>query len=282
MSLRTIVQLIQGMATQDGAGVALKRIIGQPALKNLDPFLLLDEFGSNEASDYIAGFPEHPHRGFQTVTYMLEGKMAHKDSAGNSGVIETGGLQWMNAGRGILHSEMPLQTEGLMRGFQLWVNLPSAHKMSEPGYQDIPASQIPVIEPEEGVKVKVLAGVFLKTRGPVTTAQVQPLMLDIALSANRHLSVPIPQNHNCFIQCFEGSISVEGQPLAKGQLAVLSPGTELKLHATEAARVLLVAGAPIGESVVQYGPFVMNTEAEIRQALADYRAGTLTSSTNRS
>jgi len=282
MSQRTIVQRIQGMATQDGAGVALKRIIGQPALKNLDPFLLLDEFGSNEASDYIAGFPEHPHRGFQTVTYMLEGRMAHKDSAGNAGVIETGGLQWMNAGRGILHSEMPLQTEGLMRGFQLWVNLPSAHKMSEPGYQDIPASQIPVIESGAGIRVKVLAGEFEGTTGPVTTAQVQPLMLDIGLTAGRQLTVPIPHGHNAFLQCFEGSVLIGDQPLAKGQLAVLSQGDILELQGKEDSRTLLVAGSPIGEPVVQYGPFVMNTEGEIRQALADYRAGTLTSSTGRS
>ncbi len=275
MSERKVVKKVQGMATQDGAGVSLKRILGQPALRNLDPFLMLDEFGSDNPGEYIAGFPEHPHRGFQTVTYMLEGKMRHQDSAGNSGVIQSGGIQWMNAGRGIIHSEMPEQTEGLMRGFQLWINLPASEKMSAPGYQDIPASQVPELTLDNGVSVKVLAGEFDQIKGPVSTQSVKPLFYDLAFSEDAEQVIDLPIEHQCFCYCYEGCIEIVGEPIVQGELAVFSKGNKLRVKGNAGARLIVLAARPIGEPVVQYGPFVMNTEAEIHQAMMDYRSGRL-------
>jgi redox-sensitive bicupin YhaK (pirin superfamily) len=275
MKSRTIVQIAEGLDTQDGAGVKLKRIIGQRSLPRLDPFLMLDEFGSDDAQDYIAGFPEHPHRGFQTVTYMLEGKMEHRDSVGNVGLIESGGIQWMNAGKGIIHAEMPKQTEGMMRGFQLWVNLPAAEKMSEPAYQDIPADCVPEVAVSQHIKVKVLSGSFSGVAGPVATQAVKPLFLDIAFAQAGELTIPIEEGHNAFIYCFAGSVQVEGQILRTAQLGVLGEGDELRLSASGSARAILVGGQPIGEPVVQYGPFVMNTQQQIEQALRDFQNGVL-------
>ncbi|MEW9796791.1 pirin family protein [Alteromonas sp. CYL-A6] len=274
---RTVKSVANGIATSDGAGVALTRIIGQPALPRLDPFLMLDYFGSEEATDYIAGFPSHPHRGFQTVTYMLAGRMRHRDSVGNDGVIETGGIQWMNAGRGIIHEEMPEQKEGLLRGFQLWVNLPAEQKMSAPGYQDIPPSEVPIVN-KPGVNVHVLAGNYDGATGPVTGSPVSPHFYDLRFTTQdsaEPLVVPLPASHSAFVYCYEGVVSVAGYTLTAGTLAVLTDGDSVSIDTPKGGKAILVAGEPIGEPVVQYGPFVMNTEAEIHQALHDYQTGRL-------
>ncbi|RDV26073.1 pirin family protein [Alteromonas aestuariivivens] len=274
---RIIHSVHRGRATQDGAGVSLTRLIGQPSLPRLDPFLMLDFFGSDKPNDYLAGFPSHPHRGFQTVTYMLAGKMRHRDSVGNEGVIEAGGIQWMNAGRGIIHEEMPEQQEGLLQGFQLWVNLPAQQKMSAPGYQDIPASRVPEVKVGEHIRVKVLAGEFQGTKGPVETTSVKPLFFDIAGERPQsELNIPLSSQHNAFVYCYAGAVEVGGQTLSGGQLAVLGAGNAVNLNFTAAGKLILVAGQPIGEPVVQYGPFVMNTEQEIHQAIVDYQSGKLT------
>ncbi len=272
---RVIEKIVSGQATQDGAGVSLKRIIGQSALPRLDPFLMLDEFGSDRPQDYISGFPEHPHRGFQTVTYMLAGKMEHRDSVGNRGIIESGGIQWMNAGRGIIHSEMPMQTEGLIRGFQLWVNLPAKDKMSEPSYQDIPASQVPVVNMENGTQVKILSGEFNQVRGPVRGQSMDPLFLDVQIAAEQSLNIAISTGHAAFIYCYEGSLIIQGEALIKGELAVLSKGDCLDVVGKETSSFIIVAGQAINEPIVQHGPFVMNSESEIRQAVHDFQTGRL-------
>ena len=268
-----IKQLVSGIATQDGAGVRLTRIIGQPALPRLDPFLMLDEFGSDQAQDYLAGFPEHPHRGFQTVTYMLAGKMEHRDSVGNKGVIETGGIQWMNAGRGIIHSEMPKQTEGLMRGFQLWVNLPASEKMSAPNYQDIKADQVPVITEQTGLQIRVLVGEFNGVKGPVEAQAVKPLFIDCHFSQNQEVTIPVAPEQVFFVYCYQGELSLGHQVVRKGQLAVLESTNLIGLRGVADSRCIVVGGRPLNEPVVQYGPFVMNTEQEIRQAIEDFRQG---------
>ncbi|WJG09103.1 pirin family protein [Aliiglaciecola sp. LCG003] len=272
MQSRMIKQVVNGIAAQDGAGVKLKRVLGQPALRNLDPFLMLDEFGSDNPNDYLAGFPPHPHRGFQTVTYMLDGKMQHQDSVGNKGLIEKGGIQWMNAGKGIIHEEMPQHSEVAMRGFQLWVNLPANEKMSEPNYQDIPASDVPIVNVGRS-EVKVLAGSFANHTGPVSTQAVEPIFLDIKLHGEEPLDIPIPAGHNSFIYCYEGEINIQADTLKKSQLGVLTDGETVTISSHAESRCIVVAGAPINEAIVQYGPFVMNTEEEIRQAMKDYQSG---------
>lgn len=274
MSVRRITQRVRGIATQDGAGVKLTRIIGQPALPRLDPFLMLDFFGSEEASDYIEGFPPHPHRGFQTVTYMLTGKMRHKDSVGNEGVIESGGIQWMNAGRGIIHEEMPEQESGLLRGFQLWVNLPASEKLSEPGYQDIQPASVPSAQLGNGNSVKVLAGTINDVSGPVSTQAVAPLFVDFDLKTQDIQAVTVEDGHNGFVYCYDGKLTLCGETIEAGELAVLSDTGDVEISGT--GKAILVAGEPIREPVVQYGPFVMNTEQEIRQALMDYQSGNFT------
>jgi hypothetical protein len=276
LKVTTIKQIVEGMPASDGAGVKLKRVIGQPMLKRLDPFLMLDEFGSEDAQDYIAGFPKHPHRGFQTVTYMLNGKMGHKDSMGNEGVIEDGGLQWMNAGKGIIHEEMPMQIEGKMRGFQLWVNLPSTEKMSTPGYQDIATADIPELSTEKGSLIRVLAGDYKGQKGAVTTQSVKPQFFDFHLVANESLNIATEPTHNGFLYVYEGRIEASGKVLSKGRLAVLSLASTLVLDSKDGARVIFVSGEPINEPVVQYGPFVMNSQEEINQALHDFQQGVLT------
>lgn len=283
-NLKFIEKVVSGMPTSDGAGVSLTRIIGQPDLPRLDPFLMLDFFGSDKPDEYLAGFPPHPHRGFQTVTYMLAGKMRHKDSVGNEGVIDAGGIQWMNAGKGIIHEEMPEQEEGLLRGFQLWVNLPASEKMTAPNYQDIKPGSVPTVHIDDA-KVKVLAGTLSGITGPVKTTAVAPTFLDITLP-NGTSKISVGLNETSFIYVYEGSLIVnEGTEgiykraltLKQGQLGVVSKeGTELVVSSCEPAKFILVSGKPINEPVVQYGPFVMNSQQEIVQAFNDYQNGTLT------
>ncbi len=278
MESRHPVAVLRGLPASDGAGVKLTRVIGQPKLPDLDPFLMLDEFGSDKGADYIGGFPDHPHRGFETVTYMLAGRMRHGDNQGNVGLLRPGSVQWMTAGRGIIHSEMPEQEDGLMQGFQLWVNLPAKDKMCKPRYQDIDPEKIPVVERADGIRVKVLAGSFDGVTGPVSAVATEPLYLDISLPAGAALDVAVPAQHNAFAYPFEGTArigaSVDAKVIARGEIAVLSLGAGVHLAAENGpARLILVAGRPLREPVAKYGPFVMNTPDEIRQAIADYQAG---------
>ncbi len=274
---RTVVRTVAGQPTSDGAGVRLYRVIGAHALPELDPFLLLDEFLSDDPGDYIAGFPEHPHRGFETVTYMLAGRMRHGDNQGNSGLLEAGSVQWMTAGRGIFHSEMPEQEDGLMWGFQLWVNLPARSKMTAPRYQDIPPDEVPRVDLGGGSELRVIAGAWQDTPGPVSAVDAEPIYLDLRLAAGATLSVPLPTTHQAFVYCYGGAANIgQAAPhaLPHRHLAVLGAGDRVELSAgAEGARLLLVAGRPFDEPIARYGPFVMNTEAELHQAIADLRAG---------
>jgi redox-sensitive bicupin YhaK (pirin superfamily) len=265
----------RGIAASDGAGVKLTRVIGQPALPDLDPFLMLDEFGSDDPKAYIAGFPDHPHRGFETVTYMLAGRMRHRDNKGNEGLLEAGSVQWMTAGRGIVHSEMPEQEEGLMQGFQLWLNLPARDKMTAPRYQDIPPEQIPIAHPAPGVEAKVIAGALFGVKGPVEAGATEPLYADLRLDAGAVVDAALPEGHNAFVYVYEGSAEAGRPPkaLGRGTIAVLTTGASVRLASAAGARLILVAGKPLREPVAKYGPFVMNTEGELRQAFADYQAG---------
>ncbi|MFV0544413.1 MAG: pirin family protein [Marinicella pacifica] len=280
-TLSTIQKIVTGRPTSDGAGVKLTRLIGGAPLQDLDPFLLLDHFGSDDSADYIGGFPDHPHRGFETVTYMLKGKMRHKDSVGNEGVIEDGDIQWMTAGSGIIHSEMPEQTEGEMSGFQLWVNLPRSDKMTPPKYQEYKAADIPVEQREHGVHIKVIAGQTKQgTEGVIKNDYVHPNYWDVNMPADNTLTDHLPVDHNAFIYVYDGMIEVDGEPLKAGELAVLTAAETLQVNSVEAARFLVVSGKPLNEPVARYGPFVMNTMDEINQALQDFRDNKLT--TNRS
>jgi redox-sensitive bicupin YhaK (pirin superfamily) len=270
---RSIVRVVRGQPTSDGAGVRLTRLIGTQTLGELDPFLLLDRFGSEAAADYIAGFPEHPHRGFETVTYMLEGRMRHRDNQGNEGLLVSGSVQWMTAGRGILHSEMPEQEAGRMSGFQLWVNLPAAKKMTAPRYQDITPERIPAFSPSAGVKVRIIAGEVGSERGPVEGIATSPLFLDVTLEPGKSFELSLPAGHTAFVCVFEGSQSVGGTVLQANELGVLGAGERVKLESASGGRAILVAAAPLGEPVVRYGPFVMNTRAEIMQAIEDFNSG---------
>ncbi|MEO7916680.1 MAG: pirin family protein [Dokdonella sp.] len=275
---RRVNRKIAGQPTSDGAGVKLHRVIGQPSLDMLDPFLLLDEFRSDQAGDYLAGFPSHPHRGFETVTYMLAGSMRHADNQGNSGHLRPGSVQWMTAGRGIVHSEMPEQEDGLMWGFQLWVNLPASDKMTAPRYQDIAPERVAVVDAADGVQVRVIAGSFQGVDGPVQAVATEPVYLDIALEAGRSLDVPLPDGHSAFAYVFEGEAIIGTEPgagaVARGELAVLSTGDQVTVVSVDGpARLLIVAGRPLNEPVARYGPFVMNTREEIVQAAQDFQAG---------
>ncbi|MDW8467912.1 MAG: pirin family protein [Burkholderiales bacterium] len=280
MALRALARVIASVPTSDGAGVRLRRSLGATPQARLDPFLLFDEFGSDDPRDYLAGFPAHPHRGFEAVTYMLEGRMRHEDSAGHRGDLGPGDVQWMTAGRGIVHSEMPQQSDGRLRGFQLWLNLPAAEKMKPAAWRDIPARDIPALEPAPGVCVRLIAGRLGETRGPVAGGATDPYYLDLELAAGASFAVPLPATHNAFVYAFEGDAEV-GEAggrtaLARHAAGVLGAGDAVALRAGRAgARVLVLAARPIGEPVVQYGPFVMNTRDEIEQAIADYRAGRL-------
>ena len=273
MKDRKIIQSITGIQTTDGDGVCLTRIIGGPRLSMLDPFLLLDEFGSNNPQDYRGGFPPHPHRGFETITYILNGKWHHKDSAGNEGLLEDGSVQWMTAGKGIVHSEMPIQKKGLARGFQLWLNLPKRLKMTEPRYQDIPKSQIPVVEIAGGL-VKIISGVFNGISGP-GTSHTGFLYLDIHLNQEKEFFCKMPDSWNCFSYIYEGSMELP-QTHVKGELQVYNQKGDIKWQSgTRGLRIILVAGEPINEPVARGGPFVMNTKSEVLKAFEDYQNGIL-------
>ncbi|MFZ5663351.1 MAG: pirin family protein [Pseudomonadota bacterium] len=272
-----VVRTLQGMPTSDGAGVRLTRLIGAPQLPELDPFLMLDEFGTDRPEEYLAGFPDHPHRGFETVTYMLDGRMRHRDNHGNEGVLVPGSVQWMTAGRGLVHSEMPEQQEGRMRGFQLWVNLPARDKMTAPRYQEFAPERIPRVEPAPGATVRLIAGRIGDQVGPVYAdggAATAPVYLDVRLAPQAKWTYALPDGHNAFAYVYEGEAKVGGSALRKGRLGVLGEGALLELAAQdEEARLIVVAGRPLGEPVARYGPFVMNTREELMQAFEDYRAG---------
>ena len=280
MKLRKAIRIVAGSDTSDGAGVRLKRSVGTPALDHLDPFLLFDEFKSDRAGDYIAGFPDHPHRGFETVTYMLAGRMEHRDHRGNRGNLVAGSVQWMTAGRGIVHSEMPQQEDGLMWGFQLWVNLPSKLKMTAPRYQDIPPEDVPEIEIDGG-RIRIVAGESGGTRGPVEAAGTAPTYLDLHLRGDSRHTQRIPDGHNSFIYVYEGAGTVgntgvsDGASIEAGTLAVLGDGDAVQTASgPDGMKCLIVAARPIGEPIARYGPFVMTTRAELEQAFEDYRNGT--------
>lgn len=273
-----VTRKIRGRATSDGAGVKLTRVIGGPDLPELDPFLLLDEFGTDRAEDYLAGFPSHPHRGFETVTYMLDGRMRHKDNHGNEGLLTPGSVQWMTAGRGLVHSEMPEQESGRMRGFQLWVNLPARDKMTDPKYQEYAPDRIPVAAPAVGVSVKVIAGRVGEVIGPIVQPATDPVYLDIALDAGIAWEYTLPEGHNAFAYVFEGAATVgegeEARALETHEMAVLGGGDLLQLRAGgKGARLILVAGRPLREPVMRHGPFVMNTKQELMQAFVDFQEG---------
>ena len=275
---RTVERLVTGHPTSDGAGVKLTRVLTQPLQRRLDPFLMLDAFGSDQADDYIAGFPDHPHRGFETVTYMIAGRMLHRDSAGHEGLLENGGVQWMTAGRGVIHSEIPQQEEGVMEGFQLWLNLPAQDKMSAPWYRDFAAGELPRFTTEDGVEATVIAGESHGVRGAVTRAVTAPLYLDLHLPAGTSFSQPLPAGHNAFVYVYRGQVKLGEVEVPVRNMAILANAADrdgVRIEALEEARVLLIAGRPLGEPIAQYGPFVMNTEQEIYQAVADYRAGRL-------
>jgi quercetin 2,3-dioxygenase len=283
MTTRTLQQVIPSMATSDGAGVKLRRSIGATQHLRLDPFLMLDEFGTENPDDYIAGFPPHPHRGFETVTYMLDGHMLHEDHMGNRGDLKSGDVQWMTAARGIIHSEMPQQESGRMRGFQLWINLPAKEKMKPAAYQDIPSAKIPVVALPSGAKVKVIAGRLVAdgktTAGPINGASptsTDPLYFDVELPAGHHFEHAVPRAHNAFVYVFEGSATVGGREVPRFSAGILSAGENLAITAgKDGARFIVLAGKPLREPIVQYGPFVMNTHEEIEQAMLDYRNGEL-------
>ncbi|PCI34943.1 MAG: quercetin 2,3-dioxygenase [Elusimicrobia bacterium] len=274
MATRSTIRIFSAAAVSDGAGVKLKRSIGLGPDNRLDPFLLLDEMDSEEGSDYLGGFPMHPHRGFETVTYMIEGKMRHEDSMGNSGLLVSGGAQWMTAGRGIIHSEMPEQEGGRLHGFQLWVNLPAADKMQAPRYQDIEPARIPELDLGSGAHARLIAGQLADGVGPVEGIGTQPLFVDLSLAENAHVEIPLPESHNAFVYCFEGAVRVGEDYVRDDHAAILSSGGAARLHSDSGGRCLLLAAKPIGEPVVQHGPFVMNTSEEIDRAMAAYREGT--------
>ena len=281
MVTRAVKRIVTAQEASEGAGVRIRRSIGTPELDHLDPFLLLDEFKSDQPSDYVAGFPDHPHRGFETVTYMLAGSMEHKDHKGNHGNLVAGSVQWMTAGRGIIHSEMPRQDRGLMWGFQLWVNLPARDKMTEPRYQDIPPERIPEVQAGGGATARVIAGERDGVKGPVSGVATQPLYLDVRIPAGGAFAQELPAHHTAFAYVFEGEAELGGGPGAQGQrlgagrLAVLGEGERVAATAGGAgARLLLVAAAPLREPIARYGPFVMNTREEIAQAFRDFQAGT--------
>lgn len=284
MRLRTLTHQIDGAVTSDGAGVKLRRSLGARPDLRLDPFLMLDEFGTDNPNDYIAGFPSHPHRGFETVTYMIDGHMQHRDHLGNVGELKSGGVQWMTAGRGVIHSEMPQQESGRMRGFQLWINLPAREKMKPASYQDIPAEQIPTVELPQGGTLKVIAGQATAgdqtIRGAINpvpnSMSTDPLFLDFDLPANGSAATPVTPGHNAMIYVYEGSVTVGEHSLQAGSGGILSDGDTLELKAgAQGLRMILIAGKPLNEPVAQYGPFVMNTREEIEQAIDDYQNGRL-------
>ena len=276
---RGVERLINGQFVMDGAGVKINRVLTQGLQRRLDPFLMLDAFGSDKPGDYIAGFPEHPHRGFETVSYMIKGSMRHRDSAGNEGLITDGGVQWMTAGRGVAHSEMPEQTDGLMEGFQLWLNLPAKDKMTAPWYRDIPSEAIPRFSTGSGATVQVIAGQSHGVAGAVQRAVTEPLYLDIELAANATFEQLLPPGHNAFIYVFRGQVLVDESCVAQSRMAILANNPDadgVRIVAAQPSRLILIAGRPLNEPIAQYGPFVMNTQDELRQAVEDFRSGSFT------
>ncbi|WP_374518677.1 pirin family protein [Hydrogenophaga sp.] len=275
---RVVEHLIAGQPTSDGAGVKLTRVLTQNLQRRLDPFLMLDAFGSDKADDYIAGFPDHPHRGFETVTYMIAGRMLHRDSAGHEGLLQNGGVQWMTAGRGVIHSEIPQQEEGVMEGFQLWLNLHSSEKMNAPWYRDFQSEQLPKLRTPEGVDVTVIAGVSHGVQGAVTREITQPLYLDVHMPSGSRFEQTLPADHNAFLYVYRGEVRIAGQAVPVQRMAILANAAQadgVVIEASADARLILVSGRPLNEPIVQYGPFVMNTQQEIYQALADFRDGRL-------
>ena len=275
VQFRTVERLVQGIATSDGAGVRLTRVLTQPLQRRLDPFLMLDAFRNENPDDYIGGFPDHPHRGFETVTYMIAGRMRHHDSVGNSGLLGPGGAQWMTTGSGLIHSELPEQEEGLMEGFQLWLNLPAKNKMVAPSYRDIPPAAIPEFTTADGVRVRVIAGASRGIAGAVQRPDTEPLYLDVHLPAGRRFVQPIAAGHNAFTYTYRGSVNIAGTTVSDRYMAILANNGagEVCIEASEDARVLIIAGQPLKEPIAQYGPFVMNTTEQIHQAMRDYEAG---------
>ena len=275
---RTVERLVTGQATSDGAGVKLSRILTQDLQHRLDPFLMLDAFGSDKSDDYIAGFPDHPHRGFETVTYMIAGRMLHRDSAGNEGLLQNGGVQWMTAGRGVIHSEIPQQADGVMEGFQLWLNLHSREKMNAPWYRDFQNQQLPQFQTPQGVAVTVIAGASHHVQGAVTREITQPIYLDLHMPKGASFEQILPTAHNAFVYVYRGEVRIAGQSVPVQRMAILAnnaPADGVVIEASADAQLILVAGKPLKEPIVQYGPFVMNTKEEIYQALADFRDGRL-------
>jgi redox-sensitive bicupin YhaK (pirin superfamily) len=275
---RTVERLVTGQATSDGAGVKLSRILTQDLQHRLDPFLMLDAFGSDQPDDYIAGFPDHPHRGFETVTYMIAGRMLHRDSAGNEGLLQNGGVQWMTAGKGVIHSEIPQQDQGVMEGFQLWLNLHSSEKMNAPWYRDFQNTQLPQLTTPEGVQVTVIAGASHGVQGAVTRAITQPVYLDVHMPQGARFEQTLPEGHNAFIYVYRGEVRIGGQTVPVQRMAILASIAQadgVVIEASADAKLILVAGQPLKQPIVQYGPFVMNTKEEIYEALADFRDGNL-------
>lgn len=281
-TFRKVLSIHTGQPASDGAGVKLTRVFGGPGVEQFDPFLMLDEFGSDQPDDYIAGFPPHPHRGFETVTYMLEGRMRHEDHMGNVGLLQGGGVQWMTAARGIIHSEMPEQEQGVMRGFQLWLNLPGKNKLMDASYQDIQPEHIPRLTTANGIEVVVIAGQFddgqMQQAGAVQRPDTEPQYFDLHLPAGASISPLLPDGHRVLLYVYEGEIEVGGCPqaVAASRLVRLGEDGELRIESAAGARVLLIAGKPLHEPIVQYGPFVMNSREEIEQALRDFRDDRLT------
>lgn len=278
-SLRPVQHLVNGVPTSDGAGVKLTRVLTQHLQRRLDPFLMLDAFGSDQPDDYIAGFPDHPHRGFETITYMIAGRMLHRDSAGHEGLLENGGVQWMTAGRGVIHSEIPQQEEGVMEGFQLWLNLPAEAKMCEPWYRDFKAAELPRTTLDNGVEVIVIAGESHGVTGAVQRPVTEPLYLDLHLPAGAVLEQTVPAEHNAFVYVYRGEADVAGTVVASQRMAILrneAGQDQVRIEAgAQPARALLIAGRPLNEPIVQYGPFVMNSNEQVHQAIQDYRSGRL-------
>ncbi|PUE56273.1 hypothetical protein B9Z36_11635 [Limnohabitans sp. Rim8] len=275
---RTVERLVTGQATSDGAGVKLNRVLTQDLQHRLDPFLMLDAFGSDKPDDYIAGFPDHPHRGFETVTYMIAGRMLHRDSAGHEGLLQNGGVQWMTAGKGVIHSEIPEQEEGVMEGFQLWLNLHSTEKMNAPWYRDFQNDQLPKLHTPSGVAVTVIAGASHGVQGAVTREITQPLYLDVHMPQGARFEQTLPADHNAFLYVYRGEVTIDGKAVPLQRMAILANTAQadgVVIEASADAKLILISGKPLKEPIVQYGPFVMNSKDEIYQALSDFRDGRL-------
>ncbi|HUH58886.1 MAG TPA: pirin family protein [Candidimonas sp.] len=273
---RTIERVVTGVATSDGAGVKLTRVLTSSLQKRLDPYLMLDHFGTDNPDDYIGGFPDHPHRGFETVTYMIDGRMRHHDSAGNGGLLQNGGVQWMTAGRGVVHSEMPEQEEGRMEGFQLWLNLPARNKMTTPAYRDIQSETIPELRLPSGVLARVIAGSSHGLAGAVQRDTTEPLYLDVHFDGAGEFSQPLGGDMNAFVYVYRGEAEIDGRAIPAQRMAILANDPQadgVVIRTQGAARVLLIAGKPLGEPIAQHGPFVMNTHQELVQAVEDFQAG---------